>query len=263
MSLGSQQLPYFGKQYYGPLETGFDAIDGQQGPAPLSDHSQNTPSTYDDYDNFTSINLNLGFQDTNGGQAPQLQSHGSSHSHPHAHTHNQTHNHNHTHTHTHNHPQHTSSNDSNAHVSAHMHNSNDANDTNYPHHQTSSTNGTHPQAPTSVLQATTLASTIPEPVHEQPFYVNAKQYHRILKRRIARAKLEESLKVARGRRPYLHESRHKHAMRRPRGQGGRFLTAAEIAERDKLEKQKKEQEEQQKQQALQEEQGELRSIETS
>lgn len=70
---------------------------------------------------------------------------------------------------------------------------------------------------------------------EQPFYVNAKQYHRILKRRIARAKLEESLKVARGRRPYLHESRHKHAMRRPRGQGGRFLTAAEIAEKERKE----------------------------
>ncbi|ANB14161.1 Hap2p [Sugiyamaella lignohabitans] len=75
---------------------------------------------------------------------------------------------------------------------------------------------------------------------EQPFYVNAKQYHRILKRRIARAKLDESLKVARGRRPYLHESRHKHAMRRPRGQGGRFLTAAEIAERERKEREEAE-----------------------
>ncbi|KAK9360226.1 CCAAT-binding transcription factor (CBF-B/NF-YA) subunit B-domain-containing protein [Lipomyces starkeyi] len=70
---------------------------------------------------------------------------------------------------------------------------------------------------------------------DQPLYVNAKQYHRILKRRLARAKLEESLKVSKGRRPYLHESRHKHAMRRPRGQGGRFLTAAEVAEKEREE----------------------------
>lgn len=77
------------------------------------------------------------------------------------------------------------------------------------------------------------ANQLPE--QNQPFYVNAKQYHRILKRRTARAKLEEKLKVERIKKPYLHESRHKHAMRRPRGQGGRFLTAAEIAQQKKQE----------------------------
>ncbi|KAF9390231.1 Transcriptional activator, partial [Mortierella sp. AD011] len=72
-----------------------------------------------------------------------------------------------------------------------------------------------------------VAARVEEP--EEPLYVNAKQYHRILKRRAARANLEAQNRLMQRGRKFMHESRHLHAMRRPRGPGGRFLTAAEIA----------------------------------
>ena len=62
-------------------------------------------------------------------------------------------------------------------------------------------------------------------------YVNPKQFQRILKRRMARQKLEEMLRSANhGRQLYARSPSSKGCMRRPRGPSGRFSTSDEIAQ---------------------------------
>lgn len=82
----------------------------------------------------------------------------------------------------------------------------------------------------------------PQPTEDPPYFVNAKQYHRIIIRREARKKRygSDDMNTGRSRRKaYIHESRHKHAMNRKRGEGGRFLKRNELAAKAKAEAEEK------------------------
>lgn len=52
---------------------------------------------------------------------------------------------------------------------------------------------------TSSSSPGTAAQASGDPIDEEPLYVNAKQYHRILKRRAARARLEELRRLSKER----------------------------------------------------------------
>jgi hypothetical protein len=78
------------------------------------------------------------------------------------------------------------------------------------------------------LQQQQSPELVAEAQEELPFLVNAKQLNRIRKRRIAR-RLDVLLSRATHFTTYISEAHHKHAVRRPRGADGRYLSTNEVA----------------------------------
>ena len=83
-----------------------------------------------------------------------------------------------------------------------------------------------PSAHINAMYASTLTPRVLLAAGEAPVYVNARQYHAILRRRRARAR-EEARNRTSGQRK-VYPSRSAHAKRRLRGATGAFLTREEV-----------------------------------
>uniref|UniRef100_A0A0D9XJE1 Nuclear transcription factor Y subunit n=1 Tax=Leersia perrieri TaxID=77586 RepID=A0A0D9XJE1_9ORYZ len=74
------------------------------------------------------------------------------------------------------------------------------------------------------MEHTSMLPLPTEHSDDEPIYVNAKQYHAILRRRQQRKNLGSEDKVAAIRKRMLTASRKKQAKLRRRGKGGRFIS---------------------------------------
>ena len=93
--------------------------------------------------------------------------------------------------------------------------------------------GFQPPGPLELYQNDQIRLPLPPTRFEdEPRYVNAKQYVRIMKMREKRMRQPEKPRTIR---KYKHESRHRHAIRRQRCENGRFISKKKFQNKDQSE----------------------------